>query len=254
MTLAGKNASIYITGSSVSISNEPCSPYGTGTPVLKWRVDNEDNRVLDWDATFSVEVSTDGGSTWTTASTSNYSLLYTVGAIVFDSDPFGGSTSGNDVRIASGEIRQKFKIIEAYATDPGIDPDLQDVTHFGDDGPRRQAAKKDVEATFSSWRVVERELDGANGSEATLEEILLGEETRGGTGDIDRNVVYVYDPDIDTSRAGSRVLGATVQMDTIDLSASQGSPQEKEVSMVASQQVAAMSSQTVEAVETIAAA
>jgi len=241
VSLAGKDAQIFVTGGSQSMSNEDCDPIGSGSPVLQWQIGDSDLNIWDPSATFSVEVSTDGGSTWTTASTSNYSLRYLVGVVEFDSDPFSGSTSGNDVRIASGNYLPYYAVLDGYEQEVGFERELYDTTSFQDTGMARGATGPlDVTGSFSMHEMIERELDSDGGSEPTLREILRGEETHGTSGDIDEYRVYRAQPD----NSESSLVAAWFKFTDESLDASVGSKQEREFSMEATNRAAAMSSQT----------
>jgi len=83
VSLAGKDAQIFVTGGSQSMSNEDCDPIGSGSPVLQWQIGDSDLNIWDPSATFSVEVSTDGGSTWSTVETTS-DTSYTTDALTDD--------------------------------------------------------------------------------------------------------------------------------------------------------------------------
>lgn len=250
MTLAGKDAQIYLTGASQSMTDEGMDAVGSGSPTLVWQIADHAKDIFDPSVTVTVEVSTDGGSTYSTASTSNYTLRYLVGVVQFDSDPFSGSTSGNQVRI-SGSYLPKYSLLEGY--EQNIDPtrDLYDTTSFQQDAMERaEEGPLDIEGEFSLNRVLERELDSDGGTEPTLREILLGEETHGGSGSVDQPHVYRAHPNDDPS---DTLEAAWVKFSTESLDSAVGSKQERSYSMEGAKQSAAMSSQTAQVADIFSA-
>jgi len=240
MALAGRDAQIYVSGTSASMTEEAMGPIGDGTPVLQWQVADADRDLLDPSVTFTVEVSDDGGTSWSTVSPGDYTLRYLLGVVEFDSDPFGGSTSGNDVRI-SGSYLPLYSLLEGQAQDVSFERDLYETTSFQDEGTRRGATGPlDMTGSYTLHRILERELDADGGSEPTLREILLGQETHGSTGSIDQRVVYRVEPN--TSQGA--ITGAWVKFTDESLDASMGSKQERTISMEADAPDAAMATQT----------
>jgi len=235
--LAGKDTRIELTGSSVSMSDELMSDTGNGT---LWTIDDGSKNIFDPSVTFTVEVDSGGG--FAAVNASDYTLRYLVGAVDFDS-----SQAGNSVRI-QGSYLPQYTLGTAYTQDLDLSPNLLDVTAFQDDGTRRIQGTLDVSGSFAQYEVLAQELDApSTTTEATLEEILLGEETKGGTASISTDVVYSYDPADD----GTELYRAWIQFEADSMSASQGSAQEKEISFAATKQDAAMSSQTARAVDAL---
>lgn len=242
MSLAGKDAQIYTTGASNDILDEAMDPVGSGTPVLVWQVTDHAHDILDPSVTFIVEVTTDGGTSWSTASTSNYTIRYLSGVVEFDSDPFGGSTSGNDVRLKDGAYLSTYSLLEGFEQSVEYSRDLYDTTKFQDTGTRRGASGPlEITGDFTLNKIIERELDSDGGTEPTLREILLGEDTHGGAGTHDEFRVYRAQPN---DSGADTLISVWVKFSDESLDASVGSKQERSYSMEAANQDAAMSSQT----------
>jgi hypothetical protein len=244
MALAGKDAQIYVTGSSTSMTEEAMDELGSGTPVLQWQVTDHARDLLDPTVTFTVEVSTDSGSSWSTASPSDYTIRYLVGAVEFDSDPFSGSTSGNDVRI-SGSYLPYYSVLEGFSEDLEYSRDLYDTTQFQDLAMRRGAeGPLDISGSFSLNRVLQAQIDDTEGTpdEPTLREVLLGNETASGSGgsaDVDHQLAFRVEP----NASQSQMLAAWVKLSDESLSTSVGSKQEREFSMSGDVPTAAMATQ-----------
>jgi len=236
VSLASKDCTLDITGASTSITEEACDAIGSGTPSLYWQVTDHTKDIWDPSVTWTVEVN--DGNGWTNASTSNYSLRYLVGVVAFDSDPFGGSTSGNDVRV-TGSYLPKYTVLEAHEETISIEPELYDVSRFGDEGMRRLEGVKEISGDFTTHRQIERELDSDGGTEPTLREILLGEETHGSSASIDPYRVLSVQPD----GTETQMWRAWVQLASEEQSAAHGEAQSRSYSFEVDDQPASMSSQ-----------
>jgi len=234
--LKGNDAQIWVTdyADTTSMTNEACDPVGGGTPVLLWQVTDHSKDVFDPDVTFTVEVSTDGGSNWSTASTSNYSILWTVGAIRFDSDPFSGSTSDNDVRISSGSYLPKHTVAEGFETELTVEPNLLDITGFQDDSPRRIQGLEDLSGSFGTYEVLDPNIDATGDDDGpTLSDIVLQ------AGSTDADFVFRFDP----ANNQNTMLGAWVRFDSESREASSGDAQSESFSMMVDTHDSAMASQ-----------
>lgn len=236
MGLKGEDAQIWVTdyADTTSMTQEACDPVGAGTPVLLWQVTDHSKDVFDPDVTFSVEVSTDNGSSWSTASTSNYEILWTVGAIKFDSDPFGGSTSGNDVRIASGSYLPKHVVVDGFETEITVEPNLLDVTGFQDDSPQRITGLQGLTGSFGTHEVLATNIDADGDDDGpTLDDIVLHSGSTSG------DFVFRFDP----ANNNTTMLGAWVRFDSDSREASSGDVQSQSFSMSVDTHDSAMASQ-----------
>jgi len=245
--LAGKDADIWLADNtdSTTMTDEGCDSIGSGTPSLWWQVTDHDKDVWDPSVTFTVEVSTDGGASWSTASTSNYTLYYLFGIVEFASDPFGGSTSGNDVRV-DGNYLPKSSVLKGFETEFTMDPQLQEITQFQDESPSRQKGLQAFEGSFGTYQINEANVDhdtssaGADDDGPTLREILLDTATKGSGNPTDPTTVFRFEP----NAAQSTFWGAWVQFAESELSAAIDDPQTRSFSMQVNDQDATMSSQT----------
>lgn len=249
MGLKGNDAQIWVTdkADSTTMTEEAADPIGGGTPVLQWQVTDHAKDVWDPSVTFTVEVSTDGGATWSTASASNYDIRYLLGVIEFDSDPFGGSTVDNDVRV-TGSYLPKHTVAEGFETELTISPNLLDQTQFQDDAPRRIKGLTDVSGSFGTYRMLEQDIDAAGDADGpTLREILFGEQTKTGTSAVDSEFVFRFEP----SNANATIVGAWVRFSEESVEASSGDSQTRSFSMEADEQDAAMTAQFASAIDAI---
>jgi len=208
---AGKDGEIQVTGQSTSMSDESCSDTGNGTLFV---IDDDAKNIFDPSVSFTVEV--DSGSGYSTVSPSNYNIRYLVGAVEFDS-----SQAGNDVRI-SGSYLPQYTLVEVYEVSPEFTREALDSTPFQSTAMRRKSGLKDFSVDASSYEVRQIELDQPGSSnEATLEEVFLGSETRGGSGDISEFIVFSYRVTTTSSlkfRARVMLTDETLEMPVDDLS------------------------------------
>lgn len=226
MSLAGKDAQIYLTGTSTSMTDESMTDAGDTTT---YQIDDSAKDVFDPSVTFTVS---DGGGT---VAASNYTIRYLVGVVEFDTAP-------TDPVTIDGSYLPKYTVLEGYEQSVEYAKDLYDTTRFQDDGMRRGSeGPLDVTGDFSLHQAIERELDSDGGTEATIREILLGEETHGGAGSIDQTVVYRAQPN---DAATDTLVSAFVKFTDESTEASVGSEQSRSYSFEADRQSAAMSSQT----------
>lgn len=225
---AGHNTQLEITGASTSMTDESMSDTGNGT---LWTIDDTDKNVFDPGVTFTVEVDSGGG--YSTVSASNYTLRYEVGAVDFDS-----SQSGNNVRI-DGSYLPKYTIFEGYATEPTIEPELLEATTFGDNSPARVSGLVGVSWSFDSYQANEKEIDAPTNNESTLQEILLGEETRGGSGSVETRRVLSWSP----TSGSDRLLRAFVRFSSQTLETSLDELTTKSIEAEIAEEDSTMSSQ-----------
>lgn len=123
----GLDARVYKAGSSSAFSDEACSDTGNGT---LWQIDDTSKRVWDRTGTITVEVSTDGGSTWSANTDNTVDRLF--GTIDFDSDQ-----SGNDVRVSGNYLDMTASVGEAREYDWELAREIVDKSRFQDDHNRK---------------------------------------------------------------------------------------------------------------------
>lgn len=235
MSLAGKDAQIYTTGTSTSMTGESMTDEGNGTT---YQIDDSAKDIFDPSVSFTVSDSNGA------VAQADYTIRYLVGVVEFDSAP-------SDPVTIDGSYLPKYSLLEGFEQSASYSRDLYDTTQFQDDGMRRGVVGPlDVEGEFALNKAIERELDSDGGSEPTLREILLGEETHGGSGSITKERVYRAQPN-DT--ATDTLISAWVKFSNEDLDASVGSKQERTYSMEAAKQTASMSDQTAQVADIFAA-
>jgi len=230
---AAYNTSLIITGASTSMTDEACSDSGNGT---LFTIDDDTKNIFDPSVTFTVK--SNGGA----VSASNYTLRYNVGAIEFDS-----SQSGNTITI-SGSYLEQYTVIDGHATSPEFSKEALEDTAYGDGARSRFGGLKTASWSMSTWQIEEAELDSpTTTNEATLEEILLGSETRGGGGDISEYVVLSWSP----SSSSTFLVRAWVIFTGDSIESPADGINDKTIETEIAQQDAAMSTQSVLGVDMI---
>lgn len=117
----GLDARLLKSGTSTAFSNETC----TEVSATVFQITDADKRVWDRTASITVEVSTDGGSTWTENTDNTIDRLF--GTITFDS-----SQTGNDVRV-SGNYLPMTNVAEAKEFEWSLTRNITDKSAFNDD-------------------------------------------------------------------------------------------------------------------------
>lgn len=226
VALAGKDAQIYMTGASTSMTGEAMSDAGDTTT---YQIDDATKDIFD-PATTMVVSDSNG-----TVAVADYTIRYLVGVVEFDTAP-------TDPVTIDGAYLPKYPIFEGYEQSVEITRELFETTQFQDDGVRRGAVGAlEMSGDFSMNKALEELIDGSGGSEDTLREILLGTSTHSRTGSVDRPRVYRAQPN-DT--ATDTLISSWVKFADESLDASVGSKQERTFSMEAAKQDSTMSSQT----------
>lgn len=118
----GLDARVYKSGTSTSFSDEACTEV-SGTV---FQITDDTKRVWDRTASITVEVSTDGGSTWTENTSNTIDRLF--GTITFDS-----TQTGNMVRVSGNYLDMTASVAEAYEYDWELARAITDKSAFDDD-------------------------------------------------------------------------------------------------------------------------
>lgn len=227
MGLKGSDAQIYVTdkADSTTIGTESLTDTGDG---LTWYIGDRSKHAFDPATTIVVEVDSGGGFSPVAAST--FTVLWTVGAIVFDS-----SQSGNSVQITGGSYLPKHQVSKGFETEVTISANLQEITQFGDDAMRHQQGLKSVDASFGTYEMdYVRNIDAAGDNDGpTMKDILLENAS-------EPNFIFQYYPDDTNSQT---VIGAFVMFSDDEQSASPGDAQTRTLSMQVDSVDSAMATQ-----------
>lgn len=141
--LAGNGAAIYITsGTSVAFSQQACTDSGDATTFY---ITDRTKQYFDDAATFTVETSTDGGTTWNAAAAGTYTLEYPVGKIVFSS-----AQTGAEVRV-SGKSFAATKVAAGHEWTITANQTTAETTAFGEQWKSYKAVMRDSTATIQDY-------------------------------------------------------------------------------------------------------
>jgi len=137
--VAGKQASVYVTGEPITMTDE-----NTATADHKtYQIYNEAKRLLDCETTLVVKVNGVQGS-------SGFKVNYLLGKVIF-------ATARNveDVVTISGKYIPKSLAVTAHEFSFGKGVDVGDVTRFGDTHKRKLPMQKYAYGTISQWDVTD---------------------------------------------------------------------------------------------------
>lgn len=174
MALAGYNTNLGWTAGTTSWTDETCSVIAN-TSNQDWEIDDSTKDVWDWTQTFTVEVSEDNGSSWSTLNTDEYTLRWLIGVVQLDNLNSGTVTSNDpanvtDVRV-DGQSLDQHDVLEGRSGGFTIENTLDDTaTRHGDTAPRRIRTGTDVTTTVEELQVKEVPIDGSGGSESSIED------------------------------------------------------------------------------------
>ncbi len=137
--VAGKQASIYVTGEPITMTDE-----NTATADHKtYQIYNEAKRLLDCETTLVVKVNGVQGS-------SGFKVNYLLGKIIFTT-----ARNVEDVVTISGKYIPKSLAVTAHEFSFGKGVDVADVTRFGDTHKRKLPMQKYAYGTISQWDVTD---------------------------------------------------------------------------------------------------
>ena len=137
--VAGKQASVYVTGEPITMTDENTITADNKT----YQIYNEAKRLLDCETTIVVKVNGVQGS-------SGFKVNYLLGNIIF-------TTARNieDVVTVSGKYIPKSLAVTAHEFSFGKGVDVADVTRFGDTHKRKLPMQKYAYGTISQWDVTD---------------------------------------------------------------------------------------------------
>lgn len=195
-----------------------------------YEVGSSDDAKSVWDpsSTLAVEVSADGGGTWTTLTASDYVATHLSGRV--DIGAYTGSGSVTDVRV-SGDYFPRYTEANAYSTDLELTFNSLDSTTFADTDMARVRGLGDITISVSSLDFARTPIDGSGGSEDEVIQIL-------GEG---RLVVVSVQLTEDTER----YIRAFSRLESVSLSSSVDGRVEGEFSFVGHQAGGASQSHTI---------
>lgn len=143
MAVAGFKAQVNVSGAPVAFTDEPTTP---NADLTSYQINDTLKRVWDAQADITVEQSTDGGTTWSTADPKTYTLNRLTGTVLFSA----ALASGEKVRV-SGLYLPMSKAAEAYEYKYSIEADNQDQHEFGQVYNKRIQGLKDVSGSIKRW-------------------------------------------------------------------------------------------------------
>lgn len=192
-----------------------------------WRISDSVKSVWDHRETFVVEVSADGGSTWTTLTSADFELLFWVGVV--DISAYASAGAVDTVRI-SGQYLPHYRVIEGHSHGFDFEADDSDVTVYGNTGRARDHGLKNVSGSFEVRRIDPVAID--EGTEKTLEQLFED-------GDV---ILFGYSPDTSetlVARAVVKLFGHNMGVSVADVV-------NKSLAFQGAYQPAAMEGQTTE--------
>jgi len=137
--VAGKQASVYVTGEPITMTDE-----NTMTEDHKtYQICNEAKCLLDCETTLVVKVNGVQGS-------SGFKVNYLLGKIIFTT-----ARNVEDVVTISGKYIPKSLAVTAHEFSFGKGVDVADVTRFGDTHKRKLPMQKFAYGTISQWDVTD---------------------------------------------------------------------------------------------------
>lgn len=150
--IAGKKASLKVSGTGIALSNEACT---LSTDRLKAQITDAAKRVLDPTDTIVLEHSTTGGGgPWTTVPASEYTLNRLFGVFTF----LSVQDVGELFRVASGDYLPMSSVAMATAYSLSLSAEWPNHPYLGDDAgnPRREVVvMKDVTGTLNNFTDVD---------------------------------------------------------------------------------------------------
>jgi len=136
--VAGKQASVYVTGEPITMTDE-----NTMTEDHKtYQIYNETKRLLDCESAIVVKVNGVQGS-------SGFKVNYLLGKVIFT------TARNEDVVTISGKYIPKSLAVTAHEFSFGKGVDVGDVTRFGDTHKRKLPMQKYAYGTISKWDVTD---------------------------------------------------------------------------------------------------
>lgn len=195
-----------------------------------WEVGSSNDAKSVWDpgTALTVEVSVDGGGTYSTLTASDYAATYLSGRV--DISTYGAAGSVTNLRV-SGDYLPRYTEANAYSTDVELSFNALDSTTFGDADMARVRGLGDITLSVSTLDFARTPIDGSGGSEDELIQVL-------GEG---RVVVVSVQLNEDTER----YIRAFTKLESVSISSSVDGRVEGELSFVGHQAVGAGQSHTI---------
>jgi len=137
--VAGKQASIYVTGEPITMTDE-----NTATADHKtYQIYNEAKRLIDCETAIVIKVNGVQGS-------SGFKVNYLLGKVIFTT-----ARNPSDIVTISGKYIPKSLAVTAHEFSFGKGVDVADVTRFGDTYKRKLPMQKFAYGTISQWDVTD---------------------------------------------------------------------------------------------------
>jgi hypothetical protein len=137
--VAGKQASIYVTGEPITMTDETTATADHKT----YQIYNEAKQLLDCETTIVVKVNGVQGS-------NGFKVNYLLGKVIFTT-----ARNTEDVITISGKYIPKSLAVTAHEFSFGKGVDVADVTRFGDTHKRKLPMQKFAYGTISQWDVTD---------------------------------------------------------------------------------------------------
>jgi len=194
MATPGYLAQIQVSGAALATVNEAFTMLSGN---ITYQVTNAAKRIIDWNSTLTVQISTDGGASYVTVT--NYSVDYLFGRLTF--------TVANPV---GALIRASYNYLPLFGFAEGRDVSFDvaaaelDTTVFGDTSTHRINGLFDVSGSITGFNLLNVEIDAPATAEKTLAELLNDRDF----------VVLTYKPD----SGGSFEMRAVVMFSNESLS------------------------------------
>ena len=144
--VAGKQASIYVTGEPITMTDETTATADHKT----YQIYNEAKQLLDCETTIVVKVNGVQGS-------NGFKVNYLLGKVIFTT-----ARNTEDVITISGKYIPKSLAVTAHEFSFGKGVDVADVTRFGDTHKRKLPMQKFAYGTISQWDVTDTFLTDAH--------------------------------------------------------------------------------------------
>jgi len=169
MATAAKDITVKITGTSTAFLNEATTNAGDNKT---YQITDSTKRVWDKSVSLTVEVSTDGGTTWNPVST-GFTVQHLNGTIVFDT-----ADASRLVRV-SGNYLPLSAVAEVHEFTLTLTADTADDTTFGDSWRTYVQTLKQITGSLARWAVTNTALRDAltNATELVVEVNWTSTET-----------------------------------------------------------------------------
>lgn len=249
MALAGKDAQIYVTdaqGQSTSMTDEGMDEVQASGPD-RWQISDSAKNIFDPAHAMTLEVfNASNGSNWQMVQPSKYRIRYLLGIVESISANFGFSQNPSDARI-DGHYIAKYTVLEGTTASIERTSDQYEVPRFGDGAQRRIQGLVDMSCEWEQFEATDPPIDGAQGTQDRLSEILTSGNSTGAVGSVDPLRVYSYQPD----DSESELYRAWMKPGSISLDAPADDAITQTMNWQATEQSTTMSTQTAQPIDSI---